>query len=79
MTNNTPHNIHSPLEQALAKKLASARNYLYEATMGDYSQASINRGQDHFNQLKQEALDLGLDYEDLATWSQERGCWVATA
>lgn len=74
MTNNNDTNI-----QVLAKRLAATRNYLLEATMGDYSQASIDRGQDNFNQLKQDCLDRGLDYEDLATWSQERGCWLATA
>ena len=74
MTNNN-----DITDLVLAKRLASARNRLYEATMGDYSQASIDLAQNEYNQLKQEALDLGLDYEDLATWSQERGCWVATA
>ena len=52
MTNNN-----DITDLVLAKRLAATRNYLLEATMNDYSMASINRGQDHFNQLKQEALD----------------------
>ena len=47
--------------------------------MGDYSQASIDRAQNEYNQLKQEALDLGYNYDELTTWSDTQGCWVATA
>lgn len=74
MTNNNDTTL-----QVLAKRLASARNRLYEATMGDYSQASIDRAQNEYNQLKQEALDLGYNYDELTTWSDTQGCWVATA
>ena len=73
MTNNN-----DITDLVLAKRLASARNRLYEATMNDYSQASIDRGTQDFNALKQDCLDRGLDYELIVTWDENRGCWVST-
>ena len=72
MTNNNDTTL-----QVLAKRLASARNRLYEATMG-VREASIDRAQNEYNQLKQEALDLGYNYDELTTWSDTQRCWVAT-
>lgn len=73
MTNNN-----DITDLVLAKRLASARNRLYEATRA-FSEASIDRAQNEYNQLKQEALDLGYNYDELTTWSDTQGCWVATA
>lgn len=72
MTNNN-----DTTDQVLAKQVASARNYLYEATMGDYSQGSIDRGVREYNAIKQECLDRGLDYEELAKWNEVSGCFKA--
>ena len=45
----------------LIKRLESARNYSYEATMGDYSMSSINRAQVQVEAAKQALIDAGYE------------------
>lgn len=49
----------------LLKRLQSARNYSYEATMGDYSMDSINRAQAQVTEAKQALEDAGYE---VPTW-----------
>lgn len=60
----------------LARRLAHAKNYLYEATMGDYSQASIDRGQSALNEILGIIHSYGLVTDQLVEWSDERGLWT---
>lgn len=64
--------ITEPLTSAeVAKRLASARNYAYEATMGDYSAASIERAQDSLAYWTEKAQEMDLDVDSLLV----RGQW----
>lgn len=57
----------------LARRIASARNYAYEANMGDYSQGSIDRATRAIQELRVEA---GEAFETLAVWDAQRGCFL---
>lgn len=49
----------------LLKNLDRARNYSYEATMGDYSMASINNAQERVEAAKKAFTDAGYE---VPTW-----------
>lgn len=51
--------------EALLARLQSARNYSYEANMGDYSIESINRAQHMVAEAKQALIDAGYE---VPTW-----------
>lgn len=70
MTNNTISTA------SLARRYASAKNYLFEATMNDYSMESIRRG-DLRKQEAEAALEAaGIDINDCTAWIGGR--WVST-
>lgn len=68
-----------PQIPSIAHRLVSARNYLYEATMSDYSAESIEGGLSRLKALKAEAVAQGYDPEQLVVWDSERGFMVAVA
>lgn len=70
MTNNTDI-------KSLARQLASAKNYLFEATMNDYSIDSIRRGEDNLATIKKTITDFGLNPDDIVEYNEKRGCWEA--
>lgn len=45
----------------LLKDLQNARNYSMEATLGDYSMASINRAKVQIEEAKQNLIDAGYE------------------
>lgn len=59
--------------QRLARRIVYARNYLYEATMNDYSVASINQGERNLQSLLVEASREGWGIETLTVWDPELG------
>ena len=63
---------------ALARSLASARNYVYETNMGDYSMASITRAQNGLAEAKREVRAAGLDADAIVHWDNTKGCFVPT-
>ena len=65
--------------KSLARDLASARNYLFEATMNDYSIESINRGEEKLNQVINQITAAGLDHDAMARYDETKGRWVAVA
>ena len=61
--------------QRLAHRVASARNYAFEATMNEYSQASIDRSVKALGELALEVQYEGYSIDDLAVW--DGGQWRA--
>lgn len=59
----------------LAKRLASANNYAYEATMNDYSMASINRATGALGAARSEVALAGYT-EDELVMRNDYGVWV---
>jgi len=59
--------------QRLARQIATARNYLYEAGMSDYSVASIHRGERDLQRLLAVASREGWNEEDLTVWDFKHG------
>lgn len=55
----------APTEEQLLKDLKSARDYSYEANMGDYSMASINHAAAMVAEAKQALEDAGYE---VPTW-----------
>ena len=49
----------------LLKALQDARNYSYEATMSDYSMASINSAKDQVEKAKRDLINAGYE---VPTW-----------
>lgn len=68
MTNNTDI-------KSLAQTLASAKNYLFEATMNDYAMESITRGEVRLAEAKAAVKAAGLNPDDLIEYNEKRGCW----
>lgn len=60
--------------RTLGQRIASARNYAYEATMNDYSMSSIRAAEDALAALREEAGPL---FESLASWDPAVGHWKA--
>ncbi|MDZ4234977.1 MAG: hypothetical protein U1C73_14755, partial [Dietzia sp.] len=52
-------------QYALAQRLLSAKNYAYEATMSDYSMASIERSQEQLQAARAEVEASPWDEDDL--------------
>lgn len=59
--------------QRLARQIATARNYLYEAGMSDYSVASIHRGERDLQRLLAVASREGWSIDDLTVWDSKHG------
>lgn len=62
----------------LARRAASARNYLYEATMGDYSIGSITRGEHIRDDIKVRLAARELTLDEVTAWDETKGCYIAT-
>jgi hypothetical protein len=56
--------------------MASALNYGVEATMGDYSVASMHRAAEALAAVRAEAAKLGLTEDDLVTQHAKWGHYV---
>lgn len=77
---DSPPRVEEPLThveafQDLARRLASALNYSYEATMNDYSMTSINRAAVNLMEVRRTVTRLGLIESNLVT-RNEHGVWV---
>lgn len=55
----------TPEQYDLARRLLSARNYAYEATMSDYSMASINRATENLRAIREEVEASEWTEDDL--------------
>lgn len=64
--------------KSLARQLASAKNYLFEATMNEYRIESIRRGEDNLATIKKTITDFGLNPDDIIEYNETRGCWEPT-
>lgn len=62
----------------LAKRAASARNDLYEATMADYSMDSIRRAELHRDDIVTHLASRELTLDEVTRWDADKGLWVAT-
>lgn len=58
----------------IARRLAGARNYLYEATMNDYSMESIRRGDLRLQEVTAQTEAAGFTL-DIAPWNEAAGCF----
>lgn len=67
VTEQKPPRMDEADRQDLARRLAHALNYSYEATMGDYSQTSIDRAAADLWAVRQTVTLMGLTESDLVT------------
>lgn len=70
MTNNNISNA------SLARRLANAKNYLFEATMNDYSMESIRRGDLRKQEAEAAVEAAGMDIHDCTAWIGHQ--WIST-
>lgn len=63
-------------QREAADTLAGWKNYLFEATMSDYSVSTIERAENGRDAAEEALEALGIDPETAVVWSDARGCWT---
>ncbi len=62
-------------QRELARDLVSWKNYLYEATMSDYTIETINRAQKGRDEALEALEAAGVDPEQAVIWDNTGGLW----
>ena len=63
-------------QRDMALNLASWKNSLYEATMGDYTMESITRAERGRDAAEADLEGEGINPDHVVVWSDTRGCWT---